>query len=171
MARLGQAGLAARAAASGPSLGARAKTPHDDFPMRAAGLDLGTVRVGLAVADELGLLAHPRPHLNGRDPDRLLEALAELVADEGIDVFVVGLPRTLRGDEATSARRARGFAERLRVRTGARVELVDERLSSEEARRRLRAQGLSERHMRDRIDSAAAALLLQSWLDGRRLVP
>src|SRR3970282_2026356 len=135
--------------------------------MRAAAVDLGAVRVGLAVADELGLLAHPRPHLDGRDQTALLARLSAVVAEEGVDVFVVGLPRTLRGREGTPARRAREFAERLRARTGVRVELVDEWLTTREARARLRQQGLSDRAQRSRIDSAAAAVLLQSWLDGQ----
>jgi putative Holliday junction resolvase len=136
--------------------------------MRAAAVDLGAVRVGLAVADELGLLAHPRPHLDGRDPVALLARLSALVEEEGVDVFVVGLPRTLRGQEGVPARRAREFAERLKQRTGVRVELVDEWLTTREARARLHQQGLTERAQRSRIDSAAAAVLLQSWLDGQR---
>ena len=136
--------------------------------MRAAGIDLGKVRVGLAVADELGLMAHPRPHLDGRDPGRVVESLIRLADEEQIDVFVVGLPRRLNGEEGPPVRRARRFAERLRARSGRRVELVDEWLTTREAQARLRAQGLGERESRSRIDSAAAAVLLQSWLDARR---
>ena len=136
--------------------------------MRAAAIDLGTVRVGLAVADELGLLAHPRPHLDGRDPRQVVETLARLASDEGIDVFLVGLPRTLAGNEGPPARRARHFAEQLERHTGLTVELVDERLSTREATQRLREQGLAEREIRSRVDSASAAVLLQSWLDARR---
>ena len=135
--------------------------------MRAAAIDLGTVRVGLAVADELGLLAHPRPHLDGRDPRQVVETLARLASDEGIDVFLVGLPCTLTGREGAPARRARRFAEELGKRTGCKVELVDERLTTREATARLREQGLDERKIRERVDSAAAAVLLQSWLDAR----
>jgi putative Holliday junction resolvase len=136
--------------------------------MRAAAIDFGKVRVGLAVADELGLMAHPRPHLDGRDLRALLAALTTLAEAEGIELFLVGLPRKLRGDEGPPARRARRFAETLASRTGRRVELVDEWLSTTEARARLREQGLDERALRGRVDSAAAAVLLQSWLDGRR---
>ncbi len=136
--------------------------------MRAAGIDLGTVRVGLAVADELGLMAHPRPFLPGRDLGRLVESLAALAEAEGIDLFVVGLPRNLDGREGPPARRARSFAEALARRTGRKVELVDEWLSTRQARARLRDQGLDDRAARQRVDSAAAAVLLQSWLDGRK---
>lgn len=136
--------------------------------MRAAAVDFGSVRVGLAVADEIGLLAHPRPFLDGRDPARVLRELAELATSEGIEVFVVGLPRRLDGKEGPSARRAREFAGALRKASGVRVVLLDEWLTTREAKGRLREQGLNERDQRGRIDSAAAAVLLQSYLDRQR---
>ena len=136
--------------------------------MRAAAVDLGKVRVGLAVADELGLMAHPRQYLDGRDQRRVVAQLARLAEAEGITVFVIGLPRQLNGKEGLAAGRARRFAEQLAKRTQARVELVDEWLSTVEAHARLREQGTNSREARERIDSAAAALLLQSWLDGQR---
>jgi putative Holliday junction resolvase len=133
--------------------------------MRAAAVDFGTVRVGLAVGDELGLLAHPRPFLDGRDPVRVVRELVALAENENIGVFLVGLPRSLDGREGPPARRARSFARKLSAATPARVVLVDERLSTREASARLHEQGLDTRAQRDRIDSAAAAVLLQSWLD------
>jgi putative Holliday junction resolvase len=137
--------------------------------MRAAAIDLGKIRVGVAVSDELGLMAHPRPFLDGRDSGRLIGQLIQLASDEGIDFFLVGLPRTLKGADGPAARRARRFAERLASRSQLEVELVDERFSTREAAGRLREQGLREREARSRIDSAAAAVLLQGWLDHRRV--
>jgi putative Holliday junction resolvase len=136
--------------------------------VRALGIDVGKVRVGVAVTDELGLLAHPRAHLDGRDPRRAIGALAELAVAERVELFVVGLPRSLGGDEGPAARRARRFGRALGQRTGLPVEFYDEWLSTREARGRLRDQGLDDRAARERIDSAAAAVVLQSWLDGRR---
>jgi putative Holliday junction resolvase len=136
--------------------------------MRAAAVDLGKVRVGLAVADELGLMAHPRQYLDGRDQRRVVGELARLAEAEGITVFVIGLPRQLNGKEGLAAGRARRFAEQLGKRTRARVELIDEWLSTVEAHARLREQGTNSREARERVDSAAAAVLLQSWLDGQR---
>jgi putative Holliday junction resolvase len=135
--------------------------------MKAAGIDLGTVRVGLAVADELGLLAHPRPWLDGRDSGQLVEVLTRLAEQEAIEVFVVGLPRNLSGVEGPAALRARSFARQLEERSEVRVELMDEWLTTRQAQARLRDQGLSERKSRGRVDSAAAAVLLQAWLDRR----
>lgn len=136
--------------------------------MRAAAVDYGTVRIGLAVADELGLLAHPRPCLDGHQPQQALAALSELARSEGIGVFLVGLPRGLKGQESASTRRARRFAERLASVSGVRVVLMDEWLTTREAEGRLREQGLDVRAQRARIDSAAAAVLLQSYLDAER---
>lgn len=133
--------------------------------MRAAAIDFGLVRVGLAVADDLGLLAHPRPFLDGKNPVKLLQRLKELQAAEEIEVWVLGLPRELRGREGPAAKRVRAFAQKLEQATPARVELWDEWLSTREAAGRLRAQGLSAREQKTRIDSAAAAILLQSYLD------
>lgn len=133
--------------------------------MRAAAIDFGAVRVGLAVADDLGLLAHPRPFLDGKNSQQLLLKLKELQAQEQIEVFVVGLPRELRGREGPAAKRVRAFVVKLEQTTPARVELWDEWLSTREAAGRLRAQGMKAREQKTRIDSAAAAILLQSWLD------
>src|SRR6185295_11664452 len=130
--------------------------------MRALAIDFGKVRVGIAVADELGLMAHPRPHLDGKNRRALFDSLRRLADEEQIEVFVVGLPRALTGEEGAPARRARKFAEELATRTGRKVELVDEWLSTREAKARLHEQGLDERAMRSRVDSAAAAILLQA---------
>jgi len=135
--------------------------------MRVAAIDLGTVRVGLAICDELGLLAHPRPHLPGGSRPLLLDALAELVRTESIERFIVGLPRQLDGSEGRAAREARQFAAALAQRTGVAVSLCDEWLSARQAHQRLREGGRSARERRERVDSAAAAVLLQSWLDAR----
>ncbi len=136
--------------------------------MRAAGIDLGAVRVGIAVADELGLLAHPRAHLDGRDRLALAHRLRALAAEESLELFVLGLPRQLDGREGLAARRVRSFGALLERVSGLPVELYDEWLTTREASQRLREQGLDAKRARARVDSAAAALILQSWLDGRR---
>jgi putative holliday junction resolvase len=135
--------------------------------VRVLAIDLGSVRVGIAISDELGLMAHPRPHLPGGDAKALLAALQRLAVDEGVDRFLVGLPRQLNGAEGRSARDARRFASALARQTKLAVTLVDEWLSTREAHARLREGGNKQRDTRSRIDSAAAAVLLQSWLDGR----
>ncbi|HTV20581.1 MAG TPA: Holliday junction resolvase RuvX [Polyangiaceae bacterium] len=135
--------------------------------MRVLAIDLGSVRVGIAVSDELGLMAHPRPHLAGGDAKRLLAELGKLATEEGVERFLLGVPRHLNGSEGRGARDARRFAAALGRATGLPVTLVDEWLSTREAHSRLREAGNKQRDTRARIDSAAAAVLLQSWLDAR----
>lgn len=137
--------------------------------MRVAALDFGQARVGLAVTDELGFLAHPRPYLDGRELAATLKMLGRLARDEGWTHVVVGLPRNLDGSEGMAARRARRFADLVGKATGVTVELLDERLSTREAQARLTAQGLDGKQSKGRIDSASAAILLQTWLDQQRV--
>jgi putative Holliday junction resolvase len=138
------------------------------YGMRVAAVDLGKVRVGLAVSDELGLVAHPRPPLAGGSPRRIVAELVQLAKAEKIDRFLVGLPLDRSGAEGREAGRARRFAQSLADAAGKDVELVDERLSTVEATRRLREGGVSARRGRKLIDGMAAAVLLQSWLDHHR---
>ena len=133
--------------------------------MRVAALDLGKVRVGLAVSDELGVIAHPRPPLAGGNQKKLLSELRLLARDEKIRRFLVGLPLNRQGEEGREAQRVRKFAQALADATGREIELVDERLSTVEATRRLREGGVSAKKGRQRVDGASAAVLLQAWLD------
>ncbi|HXK20455.1 MAG TPA: Holliday junction resolvase RuvX, partial [Polyangiaceae bacterium] len=107
----------------------------------------------------------PRPFLDGKNQHALLRRLKELQEEEQIELFVLGLPRELSGREGPAAKRARAFAKKLAEATSTKVELYDEWLSTREAAGRLRAQGLNAKQQRGRVDSAAAAILLQSWLD------
>jgi putative holliday junction resolvase len=132
--------------------------------MRVAALDYGKARIGVAVADELGMYAHPRPPLDGRNLKAALEGLRKLVRDEGIERFVVGLPVSLSGHEGPAAGQARGFAQKVADATGCEVELWDERLTSVEAHKALRASGVAGRDQRGKVDGVAAAIVLESWL-------
>lgn len=136
-------------------------------PLRVAAIDLGKARVGLAVTDELGMMAHVRPNLDGKSRKPLLAALVALAKDEGIERFLVGLPLDMSGTEGPAADRALAFAHELANATGIEVEMVDERLSTVEASRRLSDSGHSARAQKSRIDGASAAVILQAWLDAR----
>jgi putative holliday junction resolvase len=125
------------------------------------------VRVGVAIDDELGLMAHPRGTLDGRNPAALLEQLRSLADAENVARFVVGLPLDMRGGEGTAARQARAMAQRIADATGRAVELWDERLTSVQAQRALAASEVRGKKARARIDEAAACAILQSWLDAR----
>jgi putative Holliday junction resolvase len=89
--------------------------------------------------------------------------------DEGVELVLVGLPLTLDGREGLAARKCRKFSEELAVIARLPVQLVDERLSTVEAQARLHEAGGDIKGTRSRIDSASAAILLQSWLDGSRM--
>jgi putative holliday junction resolvase len=128
-------------------------------------LDLGGARVGVAVADELGLYAHPRGVLAAKPRPKLLEALARLVAEERIELIVVGLPLDMKGIEGDAARGARLLAQDIADATGCDIELWDERLSTVQARRALAASEVHGKKARARIDEASAVEILQSWLD------
>lgn len=131
------------------------------------GVDVGTVRVGVARSDPGGILATPvstlrRDH-NGRTD---LTQLAELVRESGAVGVVVGMPRTLRDREGQSAAMAREYAEALTALIApVPVRLVDERLTTVSAQRKLRQGGVRGRAQRDVIDQVAAVELLQHWLD------
>jgi putative Holliday junction resolvase len=133
------------------------------------GVDVGTVRVGVARSDPRGVLATPLETLRrdvsgGRD----LADLAGLVREHEAVGVVVGLPLTLAGREGLSAQMARDYAERLgQIIDPIPVELVDERLTTVTAGRTLAQRGVRRRARRAVIDQAAAVEILQNWLDAR----
>ena len=135
---------------------------------RTIALDPGKARVGIAIDDDLGLMAHPRGHLDGRDRKGLLASLKTLADEEGAVRFVVGLPLDMHGGEGTAARASRELAQQVADATGREVELWDERLTTVQAQRSLRASEVSGKKARARIDEAAACAILQGWLDARR---
>ncbi|GMU79309.1 MAG: putative pre-16S rRNA nuclease [Acidimicrobiia bacterium] len=139
-------------------------------PARALGVDLGEKRIGLARSDPSGVLASPAGTLH-RSGDLSADRVAIVAAarEAEAQVIVVGLPRSLSGREGPAARAARAEAEALAEVAGEiRVELHDERFTTRDAQRALTAGGRRGRAPRERIDAAAAAVMLQSYLDGRR---
>jgi len=137
--------------------------------MRVLGVDLGTVRVGVALSDPTRTLASPLTVL-ARSAD-LHEELAGLVRDHDVGVVVIGLPRSLDGRERQAARTVRAEVRHLIGRLSVPVHLQDERLSTVAAHAGLAAAGKTARQRRGSVDASAAAVLLQSWLDspaGRR---
>jgi putative holliday junction resolvase len=135
---------------------------------KACGLDLGKVRVGVAVSDELGLMAHPRGVIPGKNQPELIRALCKLVEEESIERFVIGLPLDMKGGEGDSARRAREMAQRIANATGCEVDLWDERLTTVEARRNLATSEVHGKKAKDHIDEASAVVLLQAWLESQK---
>lgn len=138
---------------------------------RSIGVDLGARRIGVAVSDAAGSMAFPRPPI-ARRPQRSGDhrAIAEVAEELGAEVVVVGLPLSLDGSRGRAARAAEEEAavlSTLLAPRGVRVETFDERFTTVTADASLASAGVAGRARRGRVDSAAAAVLLQSWLDSR----
>lgn len=131
-------------------------------------LDYGQSRIGVAVSDELGLMAHPRAFIPAKPPGRALRFIKAQVEEESIAVVLIGLPLNMDGSEGLSARRARKFAADVENAAGVHIHFVDERLTTKAAQGLLHAAGRREKDSRAFIDSASAAVILQGWLDSKR---
>lgn len=130
-------------------------------------MDVGDVRIGVAACDPRGVLATPVETVACGRGD--IQRIAEIAAERGAIEVVVGLPRSLSGEEGPAAKAARGFAHRLaRYVAPCPVWLVDERLSTVSAGRAMRESGVSGREARGTIDQAAAVVILQDALDFER---
>ena len=141
--------------------------------MRVVGLDVGERRIGIAVSDATGTLARPlgvlRPSgLDGDALDLVSQEIARLAIEEdGVGAIVIGLPRRLDGSPTDMTPRVEQFARRLGTKTALPITFQDERLSSREAESRLAVTDKDWRSRKARLDAAAAAIILQDYLDGR----
>jgi len=131
---------------------------------RILGVDTGEARVGLALSDDLGMLAHPLETIETAKMNPL-KRIAELVEERAITTVVVGVPRNMDGTSGPAAEKAKAFIEKLRLAVTCRVVPWDERLTTVSAQRALREAGHKAKNQRAIIDQAAAQILLQSWLD------
>jgi len=123
--------------------------------MRILAIDYGSQRIGLALSDPTGTLARPLPFLPAKADARLVREIAELAQKEEAGLILLGLPRHMNGSLGEAATKA----------TPIPLKLVDERLSTVQASRQLQEAGKNSRKQRRCIDSEAAAVLLQGYLD------
>jgi len=141
-------------------------------PVRFLAIDLGARRVGLAISDATGVLARPLEVLEATGAaqvDRVATAIHRLAAEEdGLETIVVGLPRRLDGTPNAQTAAVTAFVEALRSRIGQPIVLQDERLSSVEAESRLALCDRDWRSRKKKLDAAAAAVILQDYLDSDR---
>ena len=135
--------------------------------MRYLGVDLGRVRIGLALADDLLCTARPLSTVKRRSERDDIVVLSKIAREWEVSRVIVGLPLNMDGSEGSSARLSRAFAARLAEASSLPVELFDERLSTFEAEGRLRALGFSSKDLKAKVDAEAAAVILQNWLDHR----
>lgn len=135
--------------------------------MRVMALDIGEVRVGVAVSDPAERVASPVCVLSAAEVLAGAKSFRRVLEDWEPELLVCGLPLTLAGEEGPQAERIRKNAAVISEAAGIPHVFADERLSSAEAKRSLREKGLSEKDMRGKVDMIAASLFLQSWLDER----
>jgi putative Holliday junction resolvase len=136
--------------------------------MRAVALDIGEKRTGIAVSDNSGSVASPYKVLATAEVMANSPSFRHILENYLPDLLVIGLPLSLDGQEGSQVAKIKTMAQRVSDNTGIELCYVDERLSSIEAKRILRAGGYDERGMRGKIDSVSASLFLQAFLDSAR---
>lgn len=135
--------------------------------MRVLALDIGQTRIGIAASDATGKVASPVAVLPAQEVVSGARTWRRVLEDYEPELLVCGLPITLAGEEGPQAERIREIAMKISRACDVPLEFQDERLSSAEAKRILREQGLNERRMRGKVDMVAASLFLQTWLDAQ----
>ncbi len=136
--------------------------------MRAVGIDLGEKRIGVAISDSSGNLATPYEvvfRTGNRDQEH--QQIRAIVEEVEAEILVIGLPLSLDGSEGKAAQGAREEAEAIAQVISVPVEMHDERLTTVEAERLLKEQGLKGPERRKVVDKVAAAIILQAWMEGR----
>jgi putative Holliday junction resolvase len=137
---------------------------------RALGIDHGEARIGLAIADELGMLAHPLETIHLKEVAQPIERIAQIIERAKVGIVILGMPRNMNGTYGPASEKVRAFAEQLRARIPCEVKLWDERLTSVAAQRSLHENGLNVKKSREVIDQVAAQLILQGWLDSQAML-
>jgi putative Holliday junction resolvase len=132
---------------------------------RFLGVDHGDARIGLALSDELGMLAHPLETLPAQE--KPLDRIAAVVRDRGVATVVVGMPRNMDGSYGPAAEKVKAFIAELREKVPCPVVPWDERMTTLSAERALREAGRKAKNQRSIIDQAAAQIILQSWMDSQ----
>jgi len=136
---------------------------------RILGIDVGEARIGLALSDELGMLAHPLETVKTKEGNPI-KHIAEVVEREKIAMVVIGLPRNMSGTYGPAADKAREFAAKLQKLTPCEVKFWDERLTTVAAQKQLHEAGKNVKNSRAVIDQAAAVLILQGYLDSQAML-
>lgn len=137
--------------------------------MRTLGLDIGDKRIGVAISDPEEILASPLTTITREDDKKAIDDIIELVDQHDVERIVVGLPYSLNGSIGGQANKVMDFAERLSQYTRASMEIWDERLSTVAVERLLREAGKKKANKRERRDAAAAAFILQGYLDSLKV--
>lgn len=133
--------------------------------MRILALDHGTVRIGVAISDELKMIASPQEFIPAEPFEAFLARLNQILVEKQVERILVGMPRNMDGSYGPAAEKVREFIAALRAAVAVPIQTVDERLSSVQAQKLLAQSGLKAKQQRGKVDQSAAAILLQSYLD------
>ncbi len=137
--------------------------------MRIMAIDYGDARTGVALSDPTGLLAGQTFLIKSRKAPVVLEELAALARKQGVEELVMGYPRNMDGTLGPRAEKYAAFAKELEAATGLPVVLWDERRTTVDAHRILGEQGIRAKQRKDKVDAVAAALILEGYLDWKRI--
>ena len=137
--------------------------------MRIMAIDYGDARTGVALSDPTGLLAGQTFLITSRKAPVVLEELAALARKQGAEELVMGYPRNMDGTLGPRAEKYAAFAKELEAATGLPVVLWDERRTTVDAHRILGEQGIRAKQRKDKVDAVAAALILEGYLDWKRI--
>ncbi|MBE7501361.1 MAG: Holliday junction resolvase RuvX [Verrucomicrobiales bacterium] len=135
--------------------------------MRVLALDHGTVRIGVAISDELGMIASPLEFIPAEPFAAFLDRLKALLREKQVELIIVGLPRNMDGSYGPAALQVQQFVAVLKETLTVPIQTWDERLTSAQANRFLVEGNVRRDQRKEKVDKLAAALLLQSWLDHR----
>ncbi len=130
-------------------------------------VDLGKARTGLAICDKTEMLASPLAQINEKNMDNLLEKVSNVALAREVEMIIVGLPKNMDGTEGDSAKSARDFAAKLKEKTGLLVRMQDERGTTITAHKYLNATNTRGMKRKSVVDSVAATIILQNFLDSR----
>ena len=137
--------------------------------MRILGLDFGSERIGVALSDDLGMIAQPLEFIPNHPPAGVWQRLNEILRDRPYETIVVGMPRNMDGSYGPAAEKVRQFIEQLEQEVAVPVRTWDERLSSAQANRVLIQANVSRKKRKSNVDKMAAAIILQAYLDSTQL--
>jgi putative Holliday junction resolvase len=132
------------------------------------GLDIGSKTIGIALSDELGVVAHSVKTISRQSPKNDLKVIAEIISTHEVQRIVVGLPIRMAGTLGTEAKKVLQFVDQMRRSLSVSITTWDERLSTVQAERVLLEAGLSRKKRKKVIDKTAATLILQSYLDAEQ---
>src|SRR5256884_5920195 len=139
------------------------------FLVRILALDHGTKRMGVAISDELGMIAQPLEFIPAEPFAKFLDRLKEILRKKQVELILVGMPRNMDGSYGPAALKVQEFVAALKDAVAIPIKTLDERLTSVQAHRFLTQAEVRGRQRKDKVDKSAAAILLQSYLDSLNL--